>query len=319
MHYTALRHGQLFFDLYWQPEFATVVELGSYDVNGTLRNVTPPTARYIGLDLEAGPGVDVVVAPGTPLPFADAAVDAVVSSSAFEHDVCFWDTFLELARIVRAGGLIYLNAPSNFSFHRYPLDCWRFYPDAGIALMEWARRRHQSLELLESFNANPQHDGWSDFVAVFRKATATPFVRRGRIADRTIAQNIYDHARSMPRELERFSADTPDMRTLATLQQRVETVTRELADLRASSAAEIDGLRAAATAAAQRTQLLERQQVDDASALAAVASTTAQAEARIAALQAALDHTRHDLAATHASTSWRLTAPLRKLRGLMGS
>ena len=34
--------------------------------------------------------------------------------------------------------LFYLNAPSNGEFHRYPVDCWRFYPDAGGALGDLA-------------------------------------------------------------------------------------------------------------------------------------------------------------------------------------
>jgi len=43
--------------------------------------------------------------------------------ATFEHDVMFWESFLELVRVLRPGGLLYLNAPSNTAFHRYPLDC----------------------------------------------------------------------------------------------------------------------------------------------------------------------------------------------------
>jgi hypothetical protein len=46
--------------------------------------------------------------------------------------VCFWDTLLELVRILRPGGLLDVNAPSNSEFHRDPVDCWGFYPDAGL-------------------------------------------------------------------------------------------------------------------------------------------------------------------------------------------
>jgi len=40
----------------------SVIEVGSLDVNGTLRSIIAPLgpARYVGVDLEAGPGVDVV-------------------------------------------------------------------------------------------------------------------------------------------------------------------------------------------------------------------------------------------------------------------
>jgi len=134
MHDTAYEHGRLFFELYGSETVRTVVELGSQDVNGSLRDHCPAHAHYIGLDVMPAKGVDLVINPTAPLPIASETVDAVVTNSAFEHDMCFWETFLELARIVRPGGLLYLNAPSNHEFHRYPLDCWRFYPDAGVAL-----------------------------------------------------------------------------------------------------------------------------------------------------------------------------------------
>jgi SAM-dependent methyltransferase len=69
------------------------------------------------------------------LPFADGSVDVVLSSSCFEHSEFFWLLFLEILRVLRPEGLFYLNAPSNGPFHRYPVDCWRFYPDSGNALV----------------------------------------------------------------------------------------------------------------------------------------------------------------------------------------
>ena len=59
--------------------------------------------------------------------------------------------FILTQRILRPGGLLYINVPSNGDFHRYPLDCWRFYPDAGVALVRWAGRRGIEIELVESF------------------------------------------------------------------------------------------------------------------------------------------------------------------------
>jgi len=55
MHDTAHEHARLFFELYWQPDFAVVAELGSYDVNGRLRDHAPAGTRYIGFDMAPGP------------------------------------------------------------------------------------------------------------------------------------------------------------------------------------------------------------------------------------------------------------------------
>ncbi len=82
----------------------TVVELGSQDVNGSLREHCPEGVHYIGLDVIPAKGVDLIVDPSAPLPLATGTADAIVTSSAFEHDICFWDTFLELTRILRPGG-----------------------------------------------------------------------------------------------------------------------------------------------------------------------------------------------------------------------
>jgi hypothetical protein len=80
-------------------------------------------------------------------------------------------SFLELLRVLKPEGLLYINVPSNGSFHRYPVDCWRFYPDSGIALQNWARRNGlKEAALLESFISPPKNDNWSDFIAVFIKS-----------------------------------------------------------------------------------------------------------------------------------------------------
>ena len=81
----------------------------------------------------------------------------------------FWVLFLEIMRILKPHGLLYLNAPSNGVFHRYPVDCWRFYPDSGRALVTWAKRNGMNPALLESFISEQVGDQWNDFVAIFVK------------------------------------------------------------------------------------------------------------------------------------------------------
>jgi SAM-dependent methyltransferase len=156
-------------DIYCNLDDADVMEIGAYNVNGTLRDHVRAGTRYVGVDMEAGPGVDLVVHPQEPLPFDDEAFDFVVASSVFEHDPCFWDSFLNMARKTKVGGYIYLNVPSNGTIHRYPNDCWRFYPDAGSALAQWAQRQGLEVNLVESFIAERQGDVWNDFVAIFRR------------------------------------------------------------------------------------------------------------------------------------------------------
>ena len=173
MHVSALKHGQLFFDTYLGREAdVTIVDIGAQDINGSLRHGAPAGCRYIGVDFVPGPGVDVVLDDPYRLPFADASVDVVVSSSCFEHIEFFWLMFNEALRVLAPGGLLYLNAPANGDFHRYPVDCWRFYPDAGAALARWGERSGFACVLLESFTAYQDQDIWNDQVAVFLKDRA---------------------------------------------------------------------------------------------------------------------------------------------------
>jgi len=173
MHASAMNNCASFLQTYLQhvPTHGKprVIEIGAADVNGSLRSLAPPDVDYIGADFVRGKGVDVVVDDPYSLPFEDASADIVLSSSCFEHSELFWLVFLEILRILKPTGLFYLNAPSNGVFHRYPVDCWRFYPDSGRALVTWAKRNQINATLLESYTSN-QGDGiFNDYVGIFLK------------------------------------------------------------------------------------------------------------------------------------------------------
>ena len=174
MHPSAMNNAALFFDAYSasipMEDQPRVIDIGSQDVNGSLRQVTPAQFEYVGLDFQKAKGVDILLEDPYSLPLADASVDIALSSSCFEHSEMFWVVFLEVMRVLKPTGLFYLNAPSAGSFHRYPVDCWRFYPDSGNALISWGKRNGLNPELLESFT---QIGGrWQDYIAVFLKDSA---------------------------------------------------------------------------------------------------------------------------------------------------
>jgi hypothetical protein len=57
MHPTALNNCKSFFDTYSDyfpnKNFTKVIEIGSQDVNGSLRSITPSAFGYIGVDFQA--------------------------------------------------------------------------------------------------------------------------------------------------------------------------------------------------------------------------------------------------------------------------
>ena len=188
MHATARTNCKLFFDTYLEfipaQTSGRVLEVGSQDVNGSLRSVSPPGIDYIGVDFVEGQGVDVVIEDPYVLPFESGSIDVVLSSSCFEHSEMFWIIFLEILRVLKPTGLFYLNAPSNGAFHRDPVDCWRFYPDSGRALVKWAHRTGVNAGLLESYISNQQVDIWNDFVGVFLKDQNFVSLYPARIVDK---------------------------------------------------------------------------------------------------------------------------------------
>jgi SAM-dependent methyltransferase len=204
MHTSALILGKAFFELYPR-ERPAILDIGSRDVNGTLRAYAPPGARYIGIDLEAGPGVDVVLQDPYAYPFPDGTFDLVVSTSTFEHDKLFWLTLLQCCRVLKPDGVMYINAPSNGSYHGWPHDYWRFYPDSSVALRDWALRMNQPIHLIESFTGPQYGSEWNDYVMIFTRqegfvpphylSDAVPHahnIRRGEEPTRNLRQHPQD-------------------------------------------------------------------------------------------------------------------------------
>lgn len=138
-----------------------IVDLGAMNVNGSYGELFPG-GDYVGVDLEPGPGVDVVLSDVYHLPFEDSSVDLILSGQMLEHCGQFWRVFSEIRRVLRPEGRAYLIAPSSGPVHRYPVDCYRFYPDSYAALAEWS-----GLRLVHSWT--DERGPWCDITGVFQK------------------------------------------------------------------------------------------------------------------------------------------------------
>lgn len=176
MHYSAYINAEKFFDKYCKESIETkkILDVGSYDVNGTMKPIFE-RGQYLGLDMESGPNVDIV-SDAHNIPFQNNYFDIVLSSSCFEHDDMFWETFLEMCRVVNYGGYLYIQAPSNGPYHGWPGDNWRFYIDSWKALEKWGKKNGYDIELVEHYidetTPAPEYEGnriWNDSVAIYQK------------------------------------------------------------------------------------------------------------------------------------------------------
>lgn len=122
---------------FWEVVNKRVLDVGSYDVNGSLRYVFEMLEpdEYVGTDIVEGPGVDVVC-PAQELvkQFGQERFDIVVSASMLEHTQDWRTAVSNMKRVCKKGGLIFLIVPSSWRRHEHPHDYWRF-PKSKVEAM----------------------------------------------------------------------------------------------------------------------------------------------------------------------------------------
>jgi len=120
------------------PVGAIVVDFGSLDVNGSYRQLFEPRFKYVGVDIEAGPNVDIVM----PSEFCTALpahfADAVISGQCLDHCRNPFALVSEMFRVAKPGAFVLIAAPRLFQVHSFPIDCWGILPDGMRALIEQA-------------------------------------------------------------------------------------------------------------------------------------------------------------------------------------
>ena len=141
MHTSAMLRMSWFVDNYVKGKGKVrVLDVGSYNVNGCMRPLFDGTeAEYFGLDIEAGPNVDIVMnEPYNWDNIPDESFDFVISANAFEHIEYPWLTIKLIYSKLKHGGIACIHAPLAIGEHRYPTDCYRYYSDGFRALAKWA-------------------------------------------------------------------------------------------------------------------------------------------------------------------------------------
>jgi SAM-dependent methyltransferase len=104
----------------------SVIEFGSLNINGSIREFIQPVKEYIGIDWREGKDVDLVsLAHNINL---NRQFDVVVSASMLEHDP-YWDKTLESMILhLKEDGLLYLSWGTAYSVPH----CLDTAPDGGF-------------------------------------------------------------------------------------------------------------------------------------------------------------------------------------------
>ena len=149
-----------------------ILDIGSQDINGSYKPIFENRNwEYFGSDVVSGKNVDIILQePYRWRNIKSKTFDCVICGQMLEHDEFFWLTMLEIKRIMKPGGLCCMIAPSSGPEQRYPVDCYRYYPD-GLS----AAARYAELEVVEVFaqwneSIYPDMNSeWRDSVLVARR------------------------------------------------------------------------------------------------------------------------------------------------------
>ncbi|ACA18586.1 Methyltransferase type 11 [Methylobacterium sp. 4-46] len=128
------------------------LEIGSRARSGTVyRDAFPQDIAYVGLDITAGPNVDVVGDAHHLSRCVEGPFDFVFSIAVFEHILMPWKVALEMNKVMRPGGLALIISHGAWPLHEEPWDFWRYSKEAWRGVFN----RHTGFEMLEAQYKHP--------------------------------------------------------------------------------------------------------------------------------------------------------------------
>jgi SAM-dependent methyltransferase len=110
-----------------------VLEIGSRWVTGDYFKPYFSEAEYIGFDIYPGKNVDVIGDAHKLSTYflKEEKFDVIYSSAVFEHFAMPWLVAIEIAKLLKVGGMLYVETHFSYSSHERP---WHFFQYSDMAL-----------------------------------------------------------------------------------------------------------------------------------------------------------------------------------------
>ena len=130
-----------------------VLEIGSRNVTGANFRSRFSKASYVGFDFYAGENVDVVGDAHKLTTYFDEheKFDLIFSSAVFEHLYMPWVAAIEIQRLLKVGGFVFIETHFSFSSHERP---WNFFQFSDMGLRALFNDS-LGFDLVESGMSNP--------------------------------------------------------------------------------------------------------------------------------------------------------------------
>lgn len=110
----------------------SVVDLGSRknittDTHAVHKMWVPNASKYIGSDYRGGENVDIVADIHCLSKTLGAdSFDVIICEAVLEHVAYPWIAAKEIAKVLKIGGIAYIETHQTFILHGYPDDYWRY-------------------------------------------------------------------------------------------------------------------------------------------------------------------------------------------------
>jgi len=131
-----------------------ILEIGSREVTGesNARNFFSK-ASYVGFDFYPGKNVDVVGDAHKLSSYfeGEERFDIIYSSACFEHFAMPWIVATEIAKLLKVGGIVFIETHFTFSSHERP---WHFFQFSDMALKTLFSKA-LGFECIEAGMSNP--------------------------------------------------------------------------------------------------------------------------------------------------------------------
>lgn len=150
--------------------YLQILDVGSLDYSGEYNYSSifnENKWNYVGLDIQEGNNVDIVVTDiYNWFEIDDNTYDVVISGQFFEHLEFFWLTMSQIERVLRPGGYVCIIVPSSGPKHGGDmLNCYRFYEDGLRAMAKYV-----DLEVIHaSVDTRKEAEPWHDACLVAHK------------------------------------------------------------------------------------------------------------------------------------------------------